>query len=121
MTPAPDQWGVVANYDGDKVVAEGARCWMAANYCDTESQNVWARSRGGRWIEKYVAIQKLHNFRVKWLVQAGQKWASQDKKEAETYAWRLDQAAQAERARRNMREVERMAGLMDENGRRSTK
>jgi hypothetical protein len=45
-------------------------------------------------------------------------WTSDDRKEAEQLALRLDRAAQDERARRNMRDIERMAGLMDENGKR---
>jgi hypothetical protein len=113
------RYGVVANYDGDSVAREGAKCWIAANYCDTPRQNVWVRSRGGRWVEKYVAMHRLHSFRAAWLPPAMlHTWTSDDRKEAEQLALRLDRAAQDERARRNMRDIERMAGLMDENGKR---
>lgn len=113
------RYGVVANYDGDSVVREGSKCWVAANYCDTPRQNVRVRSRGGRWVEKYVAMHKLRNFRAAWLPPTMRHtWTSDDRKAAEQLALRLDRAAQDERARRNMRDIERMAGLMDENGKR---
>lgn len=117
-------WGVVANYDGDNSLRAGAKCWVARNTCDTDRQNVWARSRGGRWIEKYVANWRLNDFRAKWLPPVAHthrpEWYSEDRAEAETFARRLDRSAQEARARRNVCDISRMAGCMDEHGRRAS-
>jgi hypothetical protein len=63
----------------------------------------------------------LHNARAKWLhAPIGNVAEFADRAAAEEAARHLDALAQAERARRNLRQVERMAGLMDECGRRNS-
>jgi len=115
-----DVYGIVANHSGDAVVSPGALCWLCGVYGGQDQVSVRVRSRGGRWVRRDMATWKLSNYRSKWLPPVDRKWRDEsswtDRGEAATVARRLDTAAQAERARRNMREVERMAGLLDENG-----
>lgn len=122
MSTGADTWGIAANYDGDAVVRPGARCWLGWNQ-GGDRRIVWVRSRGGRWIEKVVAAWRLSDHRAKWLPPCPRPYrvemAFATAAEAAELAAKLDKAARDERARRNMRDIERMAGLMDEHGRRN--
>lgn len=118
-----DLYGIACNHMGDSVVAPGALCWLTCIYGGGEQATVRVRSRGGRWVRRDLAVWKLSNFRAKHLPPVDVKFRDErswtDRAEAEQEARRLDGIAQAERARRNMREIERMAGLMDEHGKRN--
>jgi len=121
---APDGvYGLAANHCGDSVVPPGARCWVCHGG-GNGSVNVRVRSRGGRWVLRSVDVYKLSNARAKWLPRTKaprrDEVQYETRKEAEDEAHRLDAEAQAERARRNMRDIERMAGILDSNGNRST-
>lgn len=122
MNPT-EKFGVVANHYGDKAIREGTKCWICHS---SNLDHVWFRavSRSGRWVCRAVATWKLSNFRVKPRVTALSDvrldvWLWEDRKEAEQWAQNWDKAAREERARRNACEIERMAGLMDEHGRRT--
>jgi hypothetical protein len=120
-----DVFGIVANVqEGTDSVRSGALGWVCRN---PQDGNVLLRvcSRGGRWIETYFAVWKLTNFRAKWLPPAPPTVRFRSEEEyssragAEEAARLLDAAARRERARRNMCEIERMAGRMDTHGKRA--
>jgi hypothetical protein len=72
-------------------------------------------------ITRWVGIWKLKNFRAKWLIPTQHERDEMEyptKEEAEQDARRLDLKARIERMRRNKCEIERLAGVMDEKGRR---
>ena len=118
-----DTFGIVANHPGDAVVAPGALCWLCRSWGGGEdSACVRVRSRGGRWVQRHPALWKLQDIRVKWLPPTRENRGERvflNRAEAAAEAHHLDAAAQQERARRNMREIERRAGLLDENGKRN--
>lgn len=65
-----DRKVVQCNYaEGISPVAEGARAYVVYTNdgWDNERICVLARSRSGRWIEKWEDIRRLGNFRVKTL------------------------------------------------------
>lgn len=54
--------------DGTNIASPGARAYLIAggnNGDGGERRLFYVRSRSGRWIEKWEAISKLHNFRMK--------------------------------------------------------
>lgn len=118
----PDHFGIVANLKaGSKHVRPGALCWVCRNPQDGNIR-VRVLSRGGRWITCFVAGWKLGDFRAKWLPPAKAKFRDEldylTKSAAAADAARFDADARGERMRRNVCEIERMAGQMDEHGRR---
>lgn len=70
MTDIPDVWGIVANHrDGDGICRPSAQCWiMWTNPGGGFDRNMMVvRSRGGRWIRKWMRADRLENWRVKWV------------------------------------------------------
>ena len=73
-----DLWGIVANNSvGEKNIAgdhlngnkRGGQCWLvwSNNGNGMDRNNMLCRSRGGRWIEKWINVRRLDNVRVKWI------------------------------------------------------
>lgn len=61
---------IQANYaEATKYIAKGARVYVSnVNYGNgSERVLIVARSRGGRWVEKWESIKRLTNFRLKTL------------------------------------------------------
>lgn len=115
-----DTWAMVANYDGDSAIAPGSKCWVGWRYGSVNRIECVVRSRGGHLIRKHLPIHMMHNVRAKWMHAKIDGVETFDTRQAaEDAARRIDTLAQDERARRNMRQIERMAGLMDERGRRN--
>lgn len=117
-----DSFGIACNVRvGTSYVRPGSLCWVCRN---TQDGNVRVRvhSRGGRWIVTHFAEWKLDTFRAKWLPATTARWRDElgylTREAAEADARRLDASAREERARRNVCDIERMAGRMDEHGRR---
>lgn len=116
-------FGIVCNLSaGTSSVRPGALCWVCQNP-QAGNIRVRVRSRGGRWITTFYADWKLDNFRAKGLPPATAHRRTEQvyptKEAAEADARRMDAAAREERARRNVCDIERMAGQMDEHGRRA--
>lgn len=117
-------YGIVANLiAAEKHIRAGAKCWICQDPGTAEhSLQVRVISKGGRWIYTHLAKWKLENFRAKWLPPSSEKYRSElsypAKEKAEQHARIVDQQAREERARRNLRKIERLAGMMDECGRR---
>lgn len=122
--PVQEWFGIAANVaDGTKHIRPGALCWVCSPSSPPErSVCVNVRSRSGRWIGIFLDVWKLENFRAKWLVPPkGKKYHElrySMREAAEETARYFDRFAGEERARRNVCNIERMAGLMDEHGRR---
>lgn len=115
-------FGIACNVsDGTPAVRKGSLCWVCRSR--TNNVRVMVRSRGGRWITTHFALWKLENFRAKWLPPVSSIWRNEldypSREAAEADALRIDASARDERARRNVRDIERMAGFMDEHGRRN--
>jgi hypothetical protein len=116
MVTGQASYGVVANFSvSDHCVNHGAKAWVLRNPQDGRLY-VRVLSRGGRRINRFVALWRMENFRAKWL--------SNDAKLAlhcQEYVGTLDQAqdmahhldiqAREERAKRNVRNIKRMAGI----------
>lgn len=67
MSESPDIRVVACNYlVGTSAVAQGALCYAVHVWCG-ERVRILARSRSGRWIEKWANFKKLGNFRLKTL------------------------------------------------------
>lgn len=121
-----EQYGIIANLSAEeKHIRAGAKCWICKNPNSSErSLCVKVVAKGGRWIQAHLAKWKLENFRARWLPPSQEKYRSElsypTKEEAEQHARIIDQQAREERARRNLRKIERLAGMMDEYGRRKT-
>lgn len=117
-------YGIVANLVApEKHIRAGAKCWLCRYPALAEdSLQVRVISKGGRWIQTHLAKWKLENFRAKWLPPSTKNRRSElicvVKEEAERRAQIVDEQARSERARRNLCEIERRAGMMDECGRR---
>ena len=63
-----DVWAVLCNYrDDTKHAAEGARAYLVwtTGGMRYEHQQIYVRSRGGRWVTMWEASYRLTNFRPK--------------------------------------------------------
>lgn len=70
MTDIADAWGIVANHrEGDKICRPTAQCWiMWTNPGGGFDRNMMVvRSRGGRWVKKWMRADRLTNWRIKWV------------------------------------------------------
>lgn len=68
----PDKQVIACNYtEATKVASKGALCYVIGINRGNGSERIeiLARSRGGRWIEKWESIKRLNNFRLKTLPQ----------------------------------------------------
>lgn len=66
----PDAWGIIANHrNGDNAIPPGAQCWLFISNPGSgyETNQMYCRSRGSRWICKWVKADRLENWRVKWV------------------------------------------------------
>ena len=117
-------YGIVANLiAAEKHIRAGAKCWLCRNAAsDEDNLQVRVISKGGRWISTHLAKWKRENFRAKLLPATKVRFREEEsyntKEVAEQHARIIDQRAREERARRNLCEIERLAGMMDECGRR---
>lgn len=68
-------WGIVANYEGDKVLRVGARVWVMFVPGDFDGTLVRGISHGGRVIEKWVRLKRLRDFRPKFVADRAQRGA----------------------------------------------
>ena len=63
-----DLYAVACNYqDATNVASEGAKAYLCFHYLGgnlPERIKVVARSRGGRWVEKWENTQRLGNYRI---------------------------------------------------------
>ena len=70
LSAAPDRRVVQCNYrEATNIAAEGARCYLVRPNPGGGDDRIviLARSRSGRWIEKWEDIRRLRDFRVKTL------------------------------------------------------
>lgn len=62
----PDKEIFVCNYGvSTSACAKGALCYVIRKFAVDESMKVLARSRSGRWIEKWDKKERFYNFRLK--------------------------------------------------------
>lgn len=117
--PDPPRYtGIVANFSGDSSIRPGAKCWICRG-SDADRIRVWVLSRSGRRICKFVPTWRLSNFRIKpvFVLSNGlETWEDAERAKDAALGW--DKAAREERARRNVCEIERMSGQMDQFGKR---
>ena len=62
-----DAFGIVCNYEGDSAISSGAKCWLRFTNGMVERYEFRVRSRGGRWITKYLNLSRVSNWRVAWV------------------------------------------------------
>ncbi len=83
-----NDYGIVANYDGDQYVTKGTKCYITFMNSGNaqERVQVWCHSRGGRGISRFVDTRRLSNFRAAWIPEhvrtceknMGSPWCQQE-------------------------------------------
>jgi hypothetical protein len=123
-------YGIVANHQGDSVVAPGALCWVRCVYGGSTRVGFAARAKGGEEVWRDVESWKLVNDRAKFVpgepavsvqlpdVSGSLRWPTYA--EADAAAQILTAVARKKRMRRNKSRFARHVGLMDEHGRRTS-
>jgi hypothetical protein len=58
---------IAANYQGNKYINKGAKCYLSLTNGGGESYQFKVRAKGRRFISVYLSLKKIYNWRVTWL------------------------------------------------------
>ena len=62
-----DKFGIAANVKKDHIFRIDAKVWIIMIPGDPASVLTIGKSKGGRYIQKWIQTRNLNNFRVKWV------------------------------------------------------